>query len=82
MRGKSDHWELTYTLGVAGGRGGWRDAARRVLGPDILVHELAEGGGKLVVVAVQSYVFLAVDVHGAAWFFAGAGEADADVGGF
>src|SRR6185437_3795512 len=40
-----------------------------------------EGGGELVVGALQGDEFFAVDVDGAAWFFASAGEADADVGG-
>ena len=53
-----------------------------VLRADVIVDQFAERGGKFVVVAVQRDEFLAVDVDGAAWLFAGAGEADADVGGF
>ncbi len=40
-----------------------------------------EGGGEFVVGALQRDEFFAVDVDGAAWLFAGAGQADADVGG-
>src|SRR5579875_450343 len=48
---------------------------------DVVVEEFLEGGGELVVGAFEGDEFFAVDVDGAAWLFAGAGKADADVGG-
>jgi len=53
-----------------------------VLGGDVGVDEILEGGGEFVVGAFEGDVFFAVDVNGAARGFAGAGKADADVGGF
>jgi hypothetical protein len=53
-----------------------------ILRADVIVDQFTERGGEFVVVAVQGDKFLAVDVDGAAGLFAGAGQADADVGGF
>src|SRR3984957_17203313 len=56
--------------------------AQRVLCVDVIVDQFSERGGKLVVISVQGDGFFSVDVDGATGLFSGAGEADADVGGF
>ena len=48
----------------------------------VFVDDLPEFVGELIGGAGEGFVFLTVHVDGAAWRFAGAGEADADVGGF
>jgi hypothetical protein len=55
--------------------------AAGVFGRDVVVDEFLEGGGELVVSSFEGDEFFAVDVDGAAGLFAGAGQADADVGG-
>src|SRR5579872_647363 len=74
--------------GSGGGRLGHADGGRkrawgaaRILAGDVVVDKLLEGDGEFVVRAFQGDEFFAVDVDRAAWFFASAGEADADVSG-
>src|ERR1700737_2871489 len=48
---------------------------------DVVVDQRLKGRGQLIIVAFQGYIFLAVDVDGAARGFPSAREADANVSG-
>lgn len=74
---------------VEAGRGGLRHANRRrdragraagIFCGDIVVEQFAEGGGELVVGALEGDGFFAVNIDGATGLLAGAGKADADIG--
>src|SRR5437899_5462016 len=54
----------------------------RILLCDVIVHQLLERGGKLIVSAFERNVLFPVDVHRAARRFASARQADANVGSF
>ncbi len=74
-------WRGGGRLGHADGGRKRAGGATRIFAGNVVVDEFLEGDGEFVVRALQGDEFFAVDVDGAAWLFAGAGEADADVGG-